>query len=99
MDDYRYLDGQTIKEVFSELFQYYKCEDHIYEARVIGSWQSLMGKMIHKHTLSIKVRQGVLTVWLDSSVLREELFFAKDKIKAMANSVIKENAIKDVVFK
>lgn len=99
MSDCRYIDPLPVRAVIQEMLEHYRCNDFIYETRINNIWHVVMGAMIAKHTKGLRVRNSVLSVWLDSSVLREELFFAKDKIISMLNKELKITAIKDIILK
>ena len=57
-----------------------------------------MGNAISKKTSSINLFNGVLTINITSSVLKQELNFAKDKIKSHMNAALKRDVIKEVIL-
>jgi predicted nucleic acid-binding Zn ribbon protein len=68
------------------------------EKKAVGAWEKLMGKMIARHTLDIYIKDKTLFLKLDSSVLREELSFAKEKIKDTLNKEARMRVIEKVVI-
>jgi predicted nucleic acid-binding Zn ribbon protein len=66
--------------------------------KAISSWENVMGKMIANHTLDISIKDKTLFIKLDSSVLREELSFAKEKIKDLLNKEAGMRVIEKVVI-
>lgn len=89
----------TLKEAISDLLHAYKLDDKLDERKLISSWETLMGKMIAKHTKQIFIKDKILTVKLDSAVLREELSFAKTKMLKMLNEHIGREIVKEIVLR
>ena len=58
-----------------------------------------MGSAIAKRTEDLFINKRVLHIRLNSSVLREELFIAKEKIKQMLNEEAGETVIDEIFFK
>ncbi len=57
-----------------------------------------MGKAISKKTASIQLFKGTLRISLTSSVLKQELIFAKDKIRIHLNDALGKEVIKEVIL-
>lgn len=103
MNPYRNKDErkeeQPLKEVINELFKSYQLNNKVNEARVVTIWEKMMGKTIASHTRYVSVRNGVLIISLNTAPLKQELFYARDKIKKMMNEELQQDYIKDVVIK
>ena len=69
------------------------------EYQVVSLWNKLLGPSIAKHTSSIFVKNRVLYVTLDSSVMRQELHYGKSKIITMINEQLGEELVKDLMLK
>ncbi len=89
----------TLKEAITDLLQAYKLNDKVDERKLIASWETVMGKMIAKHTKQIFISDKILTVKLDSAVLREELSFAKTKMLKLLNEHIGREIIKEIILR
>lgn len=74
-------------------------KDKVHENRIKDIWEKLMGTMISNHTRSLFLRNGVLTIEVNSASLRTELSYAREKIKNSLNSEIGENLITDIRLK
>ncbi len=90
---------QNIGEVIKELIDTYQIGNQINNAKVAVYWEKLMGSQIARQTTRIWVRDGVLYVNLTSSSLKQELFYAREKICAHINSALGEAYIKEVVLR
>ncbi len=55
-----------------------------------------MGKNIEKYTSNVRYKKGVLSVKLKSSVLKEELFFEKDKVIKLLNENLGKKYIQEI---
>jgi predicted nucleic acid-binding Zn ribbon protein len=89
----------TLKDVFKELIKSYKWEDKLDEVKLINSWEKIVGKMIADHTTRMTVKNRVLYINLDSSVIRNELMMARSKIVEAINKEMGAKVIDDLVLR
>ena len=89
---------QTLKEVVRELLNAYRWRGKILEIRLMNSWENVVGKMISKHTIKLNIRKKTLFVKLDSSALKNELSFSKERIIKSLNDEVGEVVIDKIVF-
>jgi predicted nucleic acid-binding Zn ribbon protein len=61
-------------------------------------WNKMMGPGVATHTTSVKLQNKTLLVQLNSSVLREELSYGKDKIVKMMNEELGEDVISKLLL-
>jgi predicted nucleic acid-binding Zn ribbon protein len=87
-----------IGEAIKEMLKSYRLEKKVTETELYQSWEALMGPSIYKHTQSIQLRDKVLVIRLDSSALRHELGFAKDKIVEKINEHVGYKFVDDVLL-
>lgn len=66
------------------------------ESGLRGEWGRLMGASVDRRTRHLELRQGVLSIHLDSDVLCNELQYAREEIRQRLNDVIGTEAIRDV---
>lgn len=90
---------QRIDEVLKNLVGGYKYKSKLYKNKLTTTWETLMGATISKYTSRISIRNKKLFVTIDSSPLKQELSFAKDKIKNLMNEELGENYIEEVVIR
>ena len=76
---------QSLGEAINEMMRVFGLEQKLAETRLIGAWEKVMGKTISKHTTRIYISKKKLFIHLNSSVVREELSYSKDKIVRMMN--------------
>ncbi len=66
--------------------------------KVEETWNKMMGPGVATHTISVKLQNKTLIIQLNSSVLREELSYGKEKIIKMINEEIGEEVISKLML-
>ena len=69
------------------------------EVGVISSWEDIVGKAISSRTTKIYIRDSVLYVHLNSSVVRNELLMLRQALKDKLNEKAGSEVVKDIVFR
>jgi len=90
---------QTLKQIIEKFLKETPLQSKLNERRLIESWDETMGKSVARGTGKLYIRDRILYVHLNSSVLRNELYMLKDEILEKLNEQAGENVIKDIVFK
>ena len=88
--------GQPIREVIKELLKNYDITSKFNEAHIITSWDKLMGPSVTKYTVKIEIEKRILFVKLSNAALKQELSYARQKIKKMLNDEVGEEVLLDV---
>ena len=89
---------QTLKEVIDDLLEAYKLKAKFNQKKIIHSWEKIMGVTIARRTDAVFFKENKLIIKLNSSVLREELSYSKNKIIELINEDIGEEVVKEVVL-
>lgn len=89
----------NLRDLIEKLIESYKWTDKLDAVDVNASWEKVVGGIFAKHTLKLFVKNRVLYVHLDSSVIRNELHMARNKIKDMINKELGKNVIDEVVLR
>lgn len=90
---------RPLGEIIREVLKYHRLDDKVTETRLMSSWDKLMGSHIARYTLRLVLRGSHLTVYLRSSVLRNELGYAKTKIIDMINKELGETIVREISFR
>ncbi len=69
------------------------------DARTEAAWREVMGEAVSRKTRFLRVRDGVLTVELDSGPMKEEFLMARTRIQTMINEHLGREAIRQVVIR
>lgn len=89
----------SLKEVIQELIQKFALTNKLQEVKLQEAWYKLVGQIIAKQTEKITFKEGVLVIYLSSSVLKEEFSFAKSKIIRKLNNAVNEELVKEIQFR
>lgn len=91
---------ETIGEALRQFFDDNRFFAHkLAESRIISGWQTLLGASIASYTTNIYIRNGVLYVYLSSSVLRSELIMARERLIIKLNEIAGLSVVKEIVFR
>ncbi len=90
---------QSLGEVIRQFIKAYKIEDKITEVKVTTAWGKVMGPQIQSLTEKTVFKNNVLTVYLRSAPLREELSMARTKIIEKINQEVDKKAVKELILR
>ena len=89
----------TLKEVISDLINAYRWKDDLDLVKLGNSWDKIVGKIIAKHTQNLKVKNRILYINVDSSVIRNELMLARSKLIDSINKEMGGKMIDDIMLR
>jgi hypothetical protein len=89
----------TIKEAIDRLIEAYKLEGGLDEISIVEEWKKQMGPAISNRTEEIYMDGDTLHIKLNSSTLRQELSYGKERIMHMINQTLGRQVIKQIVLK
>lgn len=95
----RKSNDQPLKEILKYFVNSPKIKPKLHQAKIVSSWADLMGDSISNYTRDIKLRKNTLFITINSAPLRQELSYAKEKIRKMLNEELKEEYIHEVVIR
>src|SRR5690554_6199632 len=87
---------ESLGGAIEKLLKAYSLEEGYYAAAVVTHWENLMGAAIARRTQSIKIKNGVLIVKIESAALRQELSYGKEKIIQQINQKLGARIVRDV---
>ena len=99
MTTMRKKNDQLLGDVLAEFITENRLKAPLNESRIRATWEQLMGKTIATYTSDISVRKGTLYLSILSAPLKQELSFAKDKIRTLLNEHLGEDFVKEVVIR
>lgn len=89
---------QSLGEVIREFLKTHHLEGKIDETKLLNAWEDVVGNLIAKHTQKLYIKNKVLFAKVDSSVIKHEMMFAKEKIISSLNKATGKAVIKDICF-
>jgi len=69
------------------------------EIAVINSWEEIVGKAISSRTTKIFIKESILYVHLNSSVVRNELLMLREALRTKLNEKAGSEIIKEIVLR
>ncbi|WP_092460851.1 DUF721 domain-containing protein [Thermoflavifilum thermophilum] len=70
----------------------------LHEMCIQQLWEELMGKTVSKYTERVEWRQGKLIITTHVAPLKQELIYARDRIKQLFNEALQEPLIEEVII-
>jgi len=94
----RSMHQTTLGEAIDKLMKAYRLDGKLKEVEVLNKWEEMMGRAVFMRTKDISIRNKILYLKLDSSVMREELQHGKTVIIQRVNETAGFEIITDVWF-
>lgn len=95
----RNTNAHSLNQVINELIDAYHLRSKLSETRIREVWEQMMGAAIAKRTNAIYLKDKILTVQLNSSVVREELSYKKNDIAAALNKLLETEEVSEIIFR
>jgi ribosome-associated translation inhibitor RaiA len=89
----------SITDALKEFVETNKLEKGLDKVNVADAWAKLMGNGVNNYTTSVNLKHDTLYIQLNSSVLREELSYGKQKIINMLNEELGKDIIKKLILR
>ena len=89
----------SISDALKEFVETNKLEKGLDKVNVAEAWTKLMGNGVNNYTTSVNLDRDTLYIQLNSSVLREELGYGKQKIINMLNEELGKEIIKKLILR
>lgn len=89
----------TLAEALHDYIKEMHLDGKLSEIGIINSWEEVVGKAISSRTSKIYIKDHVLYVFLNSSVVRNELLMLRQVLKEKLNEKSGSEIIKDIVLR
>ena len=89
----------TLAEAIKDFVNEMGLNEKLDETSLIGSWEEIVGRAISIRTSKIYIKDHILYVHLNSSVVRNELHMLKESLKNKLNERAGKPLIRDIVFR
>jgi predicted nucleic acid-binding Zn ribbon protein len=87
---------QSLSDAIDQYLQAFGMTERMAEMDAIAAWEKQMGPVVAKHTTELRIRNGLVTIRVSSSALRQELNFSKDKIIQIMNEAAGRVVVREV---
>jgi predicted nucleic acid-binding Zn ribbon protein len=89
----------TLAEAVNDYLKEMKLDGKLSEVSVINSWQEIVGRAISSRTTKIYIKDHILYVHLQSSVVRNELLMLREELREKLNQKAGSEVIKEIVLR
>jgi predicted nucleic acid-binding Zn ribbon protein len=89
----------TISEALDLITKDKRMTKGLTESVIKEKWAEMMGKTIADHTTLLYVKDRILYLYFNSSVIKNEVNLSKQKVIEIVNETIGETTITDVIVK
>jgi len=89
----------SLAEAIDDYLKEMKLDKGLSEVHLLNSWEEIVGKAIASRTRKIYIKDQILFVLLDSSVVRNELLMLRESLRNRLNEKAGGQIIKDIVLK
>ena len=90
---------QTIASVIKDYLKEAQIEEKLKEVQVVNSWEELVGKVIARRTNRIYIKNGKLFLYMNSSIVKNELMMHREGIIERINTNAGEEIVKEIVIR
>jgi predicted nucleic acid-binding Zn ribbon protein len=87
--------AEAIKDYIREM----NFEGKLAEINLINSWEEIVGKAISSRTSKVYIKDHILYIHLNSSVVRNELLMLREALKEKLNEKAGSELIRDIILK
>ena len=95
----RRTNEKSLGKILEEVIKDNNLGDGITQARINEIWVELMSRPIISRTTKLRFINKTLTIYLTSSVIRNELDYQKEELKKQFNDRLGEMVIEKIEFK
>ncbi len=98
MKIFRFKEANSVKSIISKLTTNKMLDVGLKRVFIKKIWLNVMGRNVSQYTENIYIKNNSLYIKINSSTLKQELFYGKDKIIENFNQEIGSNYIKKIIF-
>ena len=90
---------RKISDILGDFTQQGNMDQKLKENTIINYWPEMLGPVIASSTRKIFISNRILYVYIDSSVIRHELFMMRTQIMEKLNKRVNDLMLDNIVFK
>ena len=92
-------EAKNIGQIINDLLKKENLDVALDEHRASALWPQIVGDGINRYTIRRDVKDGVMTVYLSSAPLANELMLNRDRIIQRINEALGRDIIREIIFK
>jgi predicted nucleic acid-binding Zn ribbon protein len=71
----------------------------LHESVIKQEWSNIMGTVIAKHTTGMYLKGSELHLYFNSSIIKNEFLYNKEKAISIINEALGQNVVSDIVIR
>lgn len=92
-------EAKNIGQIINDLLKQENLDVALDEHRASALWPEIVGNGINRYTIRRYVKDGVMTVYLSSASLANELMLSRDSLIKRINEALGRDIIHEIIFK
>ncbi len=92
-------EARNIGQIINDLLKKENLDVPLDEHRASALWPQIVGDGINRYTIRRYVKDGVITVYLSSASLANELMLNREAIIKRINEALGRDIIREIIFK
>jgi predicted nucleic acid-binding Zn ribbon protein len=89
---------QSLTEALDRLVDAFGMRERMDELDITTAWDKLVGPMVARHTVTVRLREGRLRVRVDSAPLRHELSYMREALKEVLNHRAGRTVVEEIIL-
>ncbi|MEZ4756454.1 MAG: DUF721 domain-containing protein [Flavobacteriales bacterium] len=89
---------RTLGDALGDLVDSFGMRERMDELDITTAWDHVVGPLVARHTVSVKLREGRLRVRVDSAPLRHELLYMRDTLREILNKRAGRPVVNEIVL-
>jgi predicted nucleic acid-binding Zn ribbon protein len=89
---------QSLTEALDRLVDAFGMRERMDELDITTAWDKLVGPMVARHTVTVRLREGRLRVRVDSAPLRHELSYMREALKEVLNHRAGRTVVDEIIL-
>ncbi len=98
MKKFRFKESHSVRSIIQKISYNKLLRGGLSKVFLNKVWSNVIGKNVSQYTENIYIKDNTLFLKINSSVLKQELSYGKDKIIENFNKEVGSNEIKKIVF-
>ena len=98
MKKFRFKESHSVRSIIQKISYNKLLSGGLKKVFLNKVWSNVIGKNVSQYTENIYIKDNTLFLKINSSVLKQELSYGKDKIIENFNKEVGSNEIKKIVF-
>lgn len=98
MKKFRFKESHSVRSIIQKISHNKLLSPGLRKVFLNKVWSNVIGENVSQYTENIYIKDNTLFLKINSSVLKQELSYGKDKIIENFNKEVGSNEIKKIVF-